>query len=289
MLALKPKQESAAIRELVHRCNELPLHQSIYGDDHVQVLDERVGAWRRLMKTHRNDPIGFEMSPFEVWSFPMVLAQFIFASPYKTIGISGAPGSGKSTLARAIKECMLAFQPGNKCLVFSLDDFYLSKSDRLSKGLEFRAQPGSHNLAQAERVLAEFLAGETTIEMPRFDSRTDDTSTSQQLDGPFSKMLLEGMFIGLHSNGYCRISDQIQFLIFLECPISLAKRRRFERESRMKGQLDSEGGFTAAQMTRFWAEVLEPGTRSLVNPIKSNADLTIHLDSNGWVTESYYR
>ncbi|MEM9880837.1 MAG: kinase [Pseudomonadota bacterium] len=118
------------------------------------------------------------------------------------LGIAGAQGSGKSWLARAIA----AKHPGNVAL-FSLDDFYLTKAERLQlaksthPNLATRGVPGTHDVALLRDVIEAARTGtaRSGLVWPRFDKLRDDRMAQDawcMATPPFDLILLEGWCIG---------------------------------------------------------------------------------------------
>jgi len=122
------------------------------------------------------------------------------------VGISGAQGTGKSTLADFL--CMALETESNWSIAkLSLDDFYLTRSEREKLGAEIhpllrtRGAPGTHDLTLASGCLSrltELMPGET-MALPRFDKANDDRFPENQWDevvGPIDLVIFEGWCIG---------------------------------------------------------------------------------------------
>ena len=98
--------------------------------------------------------------------------------PLLILGIAGAQGTGKSTLAKLLATVVeRGFE--KTTLVMSLDDFYLTQSERIALAanqhplLRTRGVPGTHDTALLHHVIDELKAGNGT-EVPRFDKAIDD-------------------------------------------------------------------------------------------------------------------
>ncbi|MCZ6659236.1 MAG: kinase [Gammaproteobacteria bacterium] len=93
------------------------------------------------------------------------------------VGLSGGQGAGKTTLAELLIAAYHAV--GASCVSVSLDDFYLTREERRSLGLDVhpllttRGVPGTHDIELAEVVLGALLRGEV-VALPRFDKGRDD-------------------------------------------------------------------------------------------------------------------
>jgi pantothenate kinase-related protein Tda10 len=165
----------------------------------------------------------------------------------------------------------------------SLDDFYYSKAERLKRGLRFRAQPGSHDLEAAVRLLTAVRNHESLLNVPRFDHAADDSISPEQFNGPVSTLLFEGWFVGMRDHGYQPLAEQLDYLIYIDCPKQLARDRRFGREEQIRLASGGTRGLSQASMLEFWNEILEPGITRWVSPVREAANLVIQLDSEGRV------
>ena len=76
----------------------------------------------------------------------------------KIIGLSGGQGSGKSTITEIIK-FILKRSYGLRVCVFSIDDFYKTKSERIKMSKKInrlfltRGVPGTHDLSLLNNVI----------------------------------------------------------------------------------------------------------------------------------------
>ncbi|MFT7221999.1 MAG: D-glycerate 3-kinase, partial [Candidatus Azotimanducaceae bacterium] len=104
------------------------------------------------------------------------------------ISVTGAQGSGKSTLAGMLAIVLLEGF-GVTTNVISLDDFYLSKADRLRLAanvhpmLSTRGVPGTHDIAWLSDVLDAHRKSVST-QCPVFNKATDDRVTRRRLLPP---------------------------------------------------------------------------------------------------------
>ncbi|HVY03298.1 MAG TPA: kinase [Caulobacterales bacterium] len=115
------------------------------------------------------------------------------------VGVAGAQGSGKSFQCRAFAA---AHSPS--VAHFSLDDVYLTKSERavLARNAHSlfatRGPPGTHDLGLAERTLDDLQAGGPAL-IPRFDKAADDRAPAAQwtpFSGPATAILFDGWCVG---------------------------------------------------------------------------------------------
>ncbi len=121
-------------------------------------------------------------------------------------GISGAQGTGKSTLA-VFLQAVLARAHGWRVAVLSLDDFYLTRAERLLLAervhplLATRGVPGTHDvglLLDCIEDLRQLGPGDEWA-VPRFDKSADDRAAPAEwplIRGPLDLVVLEGWCIG---------------------------------------------------------------------------------------------
>ena len=166
------------------------------------------GAFRRLAKAlrycrlmtdnaHALPTAGFDQSLVtaaleHALSLPQTVPVF---------AIAGLQGTGKSTLAAQMAD--LAQTRGHQVAVLSIDDFYLTRTERerLARNvhplLSTRGPPGTHDLGLAAETLDSLLAGKRTG-LPRFDKLADERAPIAQwpvIEGRCDLVLLEGWFL----------------------------------------------------------------------------------------------
>lgn len=122
------------------------------------------------------------------------------------VGLAGAQGSGKSTLAAALQS-QLQIHHGKSTAVVSLDDLYLSRSDRAAMAatthilLATRGPPGTHDVNLGKNVLTKLVEakeGDVTF-IPRFDKALDDRlprAQWTQFEGRADIVIFEGWCVG---------------------------------------------------------------------------------------------
>jgi D-glycerate 3-kinase len=118
-------------------------------------------------------------------------------------GLCGAQGSSKSTMSARLAWCLNA--AGLPSAVLSLDDFYLTRSERTALGrsvhplLKTRGVPGTHDLALARSTIASLVGKPGLVAAPRFDKALDDRAEPlewQTYEAPVSVVILEGWCVG---------------------------------------------------------------------------------------------
>ena len=166
-------------------------------------LDEKLG---QFLVQHRLPDAFLETAT----SFYLPLAREIQGwrqnSSTLVIGINGAQGTGKSTLAEFLAMAAdLLF--GWHSAVLSIDDFYLTRSEReglaaeIHPLLQTRGVPGTHDVELLRRTLTSLgglESGETFL-LPRFDKSIDDRAPESEwpsVEGPLDLVILEGWCVG---------------------------------------------------------------------------------------------
>ncbi len=122
------------------------------------------------------------------------------------LGINGAQGSGKTTLA-AFLRLALESHAGRRAAVLSIDDFYLTRSEREELAgqvhplLSTRGVPGTHDLDMLSACIESLrnLVVDKTLRVPCFDKSLDDRAdlrTWPTVVGPVDVIILEGWCVG---------------------------------------------------------------------------------------------
>ena len=106
----------------------------------------------------------------------------IYSKDFKTkiIGLSGGQGAGKSTITGIIK-LILKKKYGLNVCVFSIDDFYKTKNERLRMSKKkhplfiTRGVPGTHDIALLNQTIRKLKQKKfRTVLIPKFDKSKDD-------------------------------------------------------------------------------------------------------------------
>lgn len=121
------------------------------------------------------------------------------------VGINGSQGSGKSTMADYL--CTILRHKHNiNAVSLSLDDFYLSRSERLNLAenvhelFKTRGVPGTHDTDKAIKILQSLKSMKTTpVTLPGFNKAIDDVDRSMDriLDKPHPIIIFEGWCMGV--------------------------------------------------------------------------------------------
>lgn len=120
------------------------------------------------------------------------------------IGVNGTQGSGKSTLTdllcKLMPECF-----GKSCIGISIDDFYLSKRQRLNNAksvhplLSTRGVPGTHDAHLMQKCIEALVNGQS-CRLPIFDKSIDDVLPLEnwhQISQAHDFVILEGWCVGI--------------------------------------------------------------------------------------------
>lgn len=197
-----------------------------------------------------------------------------------TVGLCGAQGSGKSTLAAALQPLLEA--RGITVAVFSLDDLYLTRQERLALAesvhplLRTRGVPGTHDVALGLQTL-QALAARGVVALPAFDKSRDDRRPAHlwpTVPAPVQVVILEGWCVGAVADDaslvepvnalerdcdadgtwrrfvnrslagpYQALFAMLDLLILLKAPdFDVVYRWRLEQEHKLREQVAAEGG-----------------------------------------------
>ena len=106
----------------------------------------------------------------------------IYSKDFKTkiIGLSGGQGAGKSTITGILK-LILRKRYGLNICVFSIDDFYKTKNERLKMSKKkhplfiTRGVPGTHDITLINQTIRKLRQKKfKTVLIPKFDKSKDD-------------------------------------------------------------------------------------------------------------------
>jgi D-glycerate 3-kinase len=141
-------------------------------------------------------------------------------SQTRIIAINGSQGSGKSTLADYLCT-VIAEQQNIATLALSLDDFYLTKAERLQLSEEVhpllatRGVPGTHDICLAIATINSLIAAQSPTLVTRFDKSCDDRFPAHQcetVNGPVGLIVLEGWCMGATAQQTSELCDPVNQL-----------------------------------------------------------------------------
>lgn len=128
--------------------------------------------------------------------------EYVVNSNKKKFLIAGSQGVGKSTLVNILKNNIQKYYK-KKVLTLSLDDYYLSKKERIKLSkiihplLITRGVPGTHDIKELKKNVISFDKSNYPLEIPIFDKLTDDRSN--RIRKEYNKkdiLMLEGWCCG---------------------------------------------------------------------------------------------
>lgn len=139
-----------------------------------------------------------------------------------TVGVQGCQGSGKSTLSEFLKILLKSDHQLNSA-VLSIDDFYLTKNERISLSanihplLATRGVPGTHDVQLALDTIRDLknLKTDCEIKIPRFDKARDDRVLKEKwppISGPVDVIILEGWCVGLNAQAHRELAEPVNQL-----------------------------------------------------------------------------
>lgn len=220
-----------------------------------------------------------------LWSYVLPLAQFLLSNYQKRnkpliVGVTGrGTGAGKTTLVNLLKIAIeqLSILQGRslKAISVSMDDFYITKQQRIERGFKWRGLPGTHDINLGIQVLTSLKESKSNISLPRFDLSLDDRVEFEKINHKIDICFIDSVSKGNHCPGQEKLNQLINFLIFLDMSMDALKRNRLIRELRVN-RLTGKG-FDRKTMLKFWEEVAQPMSKEYFFPMEGKADLVIKL------------
>ena len=143
-------------------------------------------------------------------TFYLPLSEWIYSiyqkdKKTKIIGLSGGQGTGKSTITSILKFIFKKKYNLDLC-VFSIDDFYRTKSERIKMSKTIhplfltRGVPGTHDVKLLSNVIQKLKKKNfKTVLVPKFDKSRDDRFKKtkwQRIKTPPQIIILEGWCVG---------------------------------------------------------------------------------------------
>ncbi len=238
-------------------------------------------------------------------------------SKQKKILISGSQGIGKSTLLKIIENNVLKFYE-KKILTLSLDDYYLSKKERLilSKKIHplliTRGVPGTHDINKLIKDIISFQNKKYPIIKPIFDKLKDDRSRKREkiikkadiliLEGwccgspPIEKkylykninflekkedpeMIWRNFYNQKLKNEYANLFNLFGKRIFLKSPtFSYVLNWRFKQEKMMAKKNNKK--IMNKNELKYFISHYEKITKSMIKVLPKRANIVIKIDKN---------
>jgi uridine kinase len=189
------------------------------------------------------------------------------------IGVCGGSGSGKTTLAHRLVGAL----GDNQATCLSFDSYYRDFSQLT---IEERAEV---NFDHPESLDVELLVDHLTalragneVAVPVYDFTTHTRSGDLELVAPRRFVFIEGILLF----AFEEIRNNLDYLIFRDCPEEIRAQRRFERDVQERGR-------TPESVRAQWEATVKPMHDIYVEPFAQYADLvTTHgLDLDHLVEE----
>ena len=133
----------------------------------------------------------------------------------RVLGVSGAQGTGKSTFSALLGDVLGTV--GQKTLVLSLDDFYLTKAERrdlksVHPMLETRGVPGTHDLDWCLQTVESFNTKQKAT-IPLFSKPEDDRSSERKVElAEYDLLIFEGWCWGARPQQPAELSGDVNEL-----------------------------------------------------------------------------
>ena len=139
----------------------------------------------------------------------------------KLIGLSGGQGAGKSTITGILK-LILKKKYGLNLCVFSLDDFYKTKFNRLKMSEKThplfitRGVPGTHDLVLLNQIIKKLKQKKfRTVLIPKFDKSKDDRFQKNKWQKIAVKpdiIIFEGWCVGTTHQNSTELKKPLNFI-----------------------------------------------------------------------------
>ena len=183
--------------------------------DYLKFLKRRERSGRGIV-----DKIG------KLNSFYLPLSDWIYSiykkdKETKIIGLSGGQGAGKSTITEILK-FIIKKKYGLELCVFSIDDFYKTKTERakMSKNIHplflTRGVPGTHDLNLIIKTIKKLKKRKfKTVLIPKFDKSTDDRFKKikwQKIKRRPQIIIFEGWCIGARHQKYIELKRPLNLI-----------------------------------------------------------------------------
>ena len=184
-------------------------------NDYLKFLKRREKSGRGIV-----DKIG------KLNSFYLPLSDWIYSiykkdKETKIIGLSGGQGAGKSTITEILK-FIIKKKYGLELCVFSIDDFYKTKTERakMSKNIHplflTRGVPGTHDLNLIIKTIKKLKKRKfKTVLIPKFDKSTDDRFKKikwQKIKRRPQIIIFEGWCIGARHQKYIELKRPLNLI-----------------------------------------------------------------------------
>ena len=176
--------------------------------------------------------------------FYLPLSEWIYSiykkdNKVQVIGLSGGQGAGKSTITKILK-FILKKNYGIDLCVFSIDDFYKTKSERIKMSKKIhplfftRGVPGTHDINLINRTIKNLRKKRNfkPVLIPQFDKSIDDRSKKYKwikIKKPPSIIIFEGWCVGARNQKNSELKKPLN-LIESKYDINLEWRKKINNQ-----------------------------------------------------------
>jgi len=253
--------------------------------------------------------------------------EYIISSKKKKFIISGSQGIGKSTLLHVIQKSLQIIYD-KKILSLSLDDYYLTKKQRISLSKKIhpllltRGVPGTHDTKKLLKHVKCFEESIYPIDIPIFNKIFDDRSIKlKKIKTKADILILEGWccasppiptsFLKKNinqieknldkdltwrnyynhqlQNQYAKLFKRFDEIIYLKAPsFSYIQKWRLKQEKKMGARNNYFGTMKKRQIYEF-IQYYEKITKWMMQVLPSKANLTINVDKNQKINKIYLK
>ena len=188
-------------------------------------------------KETKSRPIIDKLGKYNSFYLPLtnwIYNQYKKDKTIKIIGLSGGQGAGKSTITSIIKFILKEKYDLNLC-VFSIDDFYKTKKERIEMSKKLhplfltRGVPGTHDVRLINKTLESLKSNNfKPVNIPKFDKATDDRMKKKRWNKVKEKpsiIIFEGWCVGARHQNNRTLKKPIN-VIEKKYDISLEWRKR---------------------------------------------------------------
>ncbi|MGV0837248.1 nucleoside/nucleotide kinase family protein [Mycolicibacterium thermoresistibile] len=187
------------------------------------------------------------------------------------VGLVGPPGTGKSTVAqRLVSEFEQAGSDGVGYL--PMDGFHLSNPQLEKLGRRHRkGAPDTFDVDGYITVLQRITRSHRIrdVYVPGFDRSLDEPVAARFVVPADARLIVtEGNYLATASSGWQRVRDLLDWVVYLDSPPGLRRRRLLERHLR--------GGRSAAAAARWVATVDDPNA-ALIAAGRSRCDRVLAI------------
>ena len=227
------------------------------------------------------------------------LSQPIAKVPY-VLGVTGSVAVGKSTTSRVLKALLERWPEHRSVELVTTDSFIFPNAELERHGLLHRKGfPESYDEQAMVGFLQSIKSGDQHFDVPIYSHQHYDilTERTQQFDAP-DILIIEGLNL-LQS---ARISDHMDFLIYVDAETDLIKQwfierfmlfRELAKQSKKHSFFQQFVAMNYEEATKFasrvWHEINKINLLDHILPHKERADLILHKAANHCVDQVLLR